>query len=207
MRILFFKTETTDACSIHRLYNGLEKKLEKISLLKRRHQKHLVNDYYESFSRFLSAKGHKKIDLEKLIVFGSRDKEYPVLKSAQRNKFINHSWFDCNTSSSISVFFVKGGASLLLEDHWPYVFKRWVAFEKFDFLNTLPEYKKEYNLFYRKLFIAINKCESSEKIKDEIISSYDEFMERLANKYPENDNLVMIAYMISINRLNIFYQD
>jgi hypothetical protein len=207
MKILFFKSETAQTCRVNSLYNRLKKKRKRLSFLRKNSAKHLVNDYYNSYSDFLKNEGLRDEDPKKLIVFGHKDSEFPVLLSAIKNKFIYHSWFNCNTSNSISVFFMKEGISLLLDENWPQIFKRWVAFEKFDFLNELAYCEGECEVMYEKIFRVIKDADSPTNIKSKIMLVFDESIQRLSQRISESENISMAIYLLLINKRSIECQN
>lgn len=207
MKILFFKSGTASACRVNKLYEELKKKRKRLFFLRKNAGKHLVNDYFESYSDFFKKEGLKGEDPKKLIVFGQKDVDFPALLSARRNKFIKHSWFNCNTSNSITIFFMKEGVSLLFDEYWPQIFKRWVAFEKFDFLTDLVQCEAECKLMYEKIFKAIEDTDTPESIKSKIELIFEESIKCLSLKKPHSEDVSMAVYLLLMNKRNIECQN
>ncbi|MBN9383464.1 MAG: hypothetical protein J0H74_22090 [Chitinophagaceae bacterium] len=206
---LFFNTDVEECCTVFRLYNKIgRKKKDWRSFFRRTPQSYLVNQFYSSCSGFVQANNIKVGKPEKMVIFGYKDEQFPVLLSAiNQHRFIGHSWFRKKDSSGVYVLFVPDGVSLMKEKDWSTVFPQWVAFEKFDFLIGLPVADRECAIIYPQLLDAIQRNQSSERIQKEFSRIFSESIERLATQETENnDDMQLTVYKLITNKNNLAYR-
>jgi hypothetical protein len=166
-----------------------------------------VNEFYPSHSGFLKARNVQVDKPGKMVIFGYKDEQFPVLLSAIKQRFIAHSWFNGVDEEGIYVFFVSEGASLLKEREWSSVFSKWVAFEKFDFLIGLPIGDQESTVLFPQLLDAIQRSNSPEEINKEFIRIFDESIQRLGEKDADNEaDKELTVYKLIVNKNNLEYR-
>lgn len=200
--VLFFHKSITIDCGIYSLWEKLKRKEKSFFYyFRNRYNFLLMQQLRERYS------DHIKNDLlAKIIIFGYKDKEYPIIQTIENNKFLEPIWFDKNTNKSFGVFFVPEGAVMLNEPNWRNTFNSWVSFKnKFDFLNGLPLSENESMKIFPKFFKAIYKLPNAKVIKEEFDKVIEDSIERIALKN-DNDDMVLTVLKLRINKANLEYQ-
>lgn len=179
--VLLFGEKGNDACPVRSVWEILTQRyiiFLKFSFL-------LVDEPFSDFQAFIKAKKLKLKNFSKVVVFGNKDR-YASLISFCREEDPNIAidWFNVPTDTSLAIFFVPGGASILSEDQtrkWD-----WVSFAaNFHFMVGKHFQEKESSLIYQEILKAIYKHDNSKQVKKAVTDILENTINKLEKESPK----------------------
>lgn len=209
--IIYFPIGNKTQCEIYRLWESLKLKWRIRDLFTKKHFNYVLDNWCDYYSLFII---QKKIKLEtppKIILFGYRDEDYPLIKSYTLDKHIKKTisprWFDRKFDNSICILFVPGGAEFFEHESWQRLFINWVSFkQKFDFLEGLPELLDERKIIFSKIFSVVSTTDDPERIQNLIEQIFDQAILRVSRTDElKREDREAIVFKLRINQLNIIH--
>ena len=197
--ILFFSDSTNARCDIRQLSKMLEGNLPLMVRLYRI-TICMINKLPNSYSSYLLEKKFRNPDLSRLVLFGKKDEQFPVLKLGHES-YVLPNWFDSYFEGAnrkpLGFLFIAAGEEILRENiAWKSIFSNWITFKNdFDYLVGFPFSHIECPKIYSAIFRQIYKHNEIGIIKGKIIDVFAEAINRISNKYEENVDDCAVAIM------------
>lgn len=172
--------------------------------IKRKYNYLLKDRFYNNHSEFLKEKSVKIGESNRIVLFGYRDFQLPVIETVKNYKFIEPQWFDKNSKENITVLFVAGGANMLKHERWKNTFSNWISFEeKCDFLQGLPISEEVSKTMFLKFINAVYDHHNVENIKEAFEKIIEDSIHTLSSLSNIDADTFTTIHKLMINKANL----
>lgn len=162
---------------------------------------HIFDKIYSSLDDFFNKKLKEDSLHSRIVFFGMATNDCKCIKCQKEDEHINLDWFlHHRFDSSIKVFFIPGGAQVLINDGRDW---KWVSFAiNFDFMRTKFKDSSVIQRIYYDAFKCIYEHDNPKDIKESIYQVFEDAQKKLIKKYDTHDSFEIVQ-TLNINMANL----